>query len=265
MGFQELEGMKTGIDAHERIELEEAIGQLGAQIRFGSGRESMTLSGNCLKRNFPQVISLVEEMLLEPRWDEKSFEVVRERALDNIRQRATEPQAIASDLFYKALYTGSDSLLANNALGTEESISAITLDDLKQFYVQNIKPQQARMSFVGGMDKKQTVHALANLTKHWKTSDQSAEAAGTAPSATTTENVSASAEDRGPQIYFADYPGARQSFIIIGSKAMSAADPVREERTTTMPFLIASFKAFPIAGFRTPSPLQSTTIPLTPF
>lgn len=206
-------------------ELEEAIGQLGAQIRFGSGRESMTLSGNCLKRNFPQVISLVEEMLLEPRWDEKSFEVVRERALDNIRQRATEPQAIASDLFYKALYTGSDSLLANNALGTEESISAITLDDLKQFYAQNIKPQQARMSFVGGMDKKQTVHALANLTKHWKASDQSAEAAGTAPSATTTENISASAEDRGPQIYFADYPGARQSFIIIGSKAMSAADP----------------------------------------
>ena len=144
--------------------------------------------------------------------------------MDNIRQRATEPQAIASDLFYKALYTGSDSLLANNALGTEESISAITLDDLKQFCAQNIKPQQARMSFVGGMDKKQTVHdALANLTKHWKASDQSTKAADTAPSASTTENVSASAEDRGPQIYFADYPGARQSFIIIGSKAMSAA------------------------------------------
>lgn len=85
-------------------QLEEAIGQLGASIRVACSRESMTLSGLCLKKNFARAMELVEEMLLHPRWDEQSFAVVKERAIDNVHQRATEPEAIAQSVFDKALY-----------------------------------------------------------------------------------------------------------------------------------------------------------------
>ena len=155
-------------------QLEEAIGQLGASIRVACSRESMTLSGLCLKKNFARAMELVEEMLLHPRWDEQSFAVVKERAIDNVRQRATEPEAIAQSVFDKALY-GAGSVLSENPSGTEASLQSITLDDLKAFYDECFSPKVARMSFVGG--------------------------------------------------FFVDYPGARQSYVLIGSKAMPMRSP----------------------------------------
>ena len=58
-------------------------------------------------------MALVGELLLSPRWDVKSFAVVKERALDNIRQRSTEPKAIASDVFNKVIF-GANNILSNN-------------------------------------------------------------------------------------------------------------------------------------------------------
>ena len=143
--------LNEGTASRTPEELEDAIGQLGAQIRVAAARESMTVSGNCLKRNFPQVMALVGEMLLSPRWDEKSFAVVKERALDNIRQRSTEPKAIASDVFNKVIF-GANNILSNNVTGTEASVQTITLDDLKAFYAAHFTPKAARMSFVGRTD-----------------------------------------------------------------------------------------------------------------
>ena len=151
-------------------QLEEAIGQLGASIRVACSRESMTLSGLCLKKNFARAMELVEEMLLHPRWDEQSFAVVKERAIDNVRQRATEPEAIAQSVFDKALY-GAGSVLSENPSGTEASLQSITLDDLKAFYDECFSPKVARMSFVGGFTQSEVEKSLASLTGNWPAKD----------------------------------------------------------------------------------------------
>lgn len=123
----------------------------------------MTLSGLCLKKNFARAMELVEEMLLHPRWDEQSFAVVKERAIDNVHQRATEPEAIAQSVFDKALY-GTGSVLSENPSGTEASLQSITLDDLKAFYDECFSPKVARMSFVGGFTQSEVEKSLASLT-----------------------------------------------------------------------------------------------------
>ncbi|MEQ9008394.1 MAG: insulinase family protein, partial [Ekhidna sp.] len=55
-------------------ELEDAIGQLGANINMSTSDEYIQISGNCLSRNFDATMDLVNEIILEPRWDEKEFE-----------------------------------------------------------------------------------------------------------------------------------------------------------------------------------------------
>ena len=60
-------------------ELEEAIDLLGARISVYGGTENMTVSVNCLTRNFEKTLALVEEILLEPRWDAEQFELVKSR------------------------------------------------------------------------------------------------------------------------------------------------------------------------------------------
>lgn len=193
-------------------QLEEAIGQLGARLRITSGRESMTLSGNCLEKYFPQVMELVEEMLLRPRWDEAAFAVVKERTLDNIRQAATEPESIASNVFNKVVF-GEGSILSNPASGTESSVQAITLDDLKAFYARNFTPKSARMSFVGGLTQPEVTQALSSLTANWE------------PKEVKMPVVADNDPKPAAKVYFVDYPGARQSYILLGKKSMPIQSP----------------------------------------
>ena len=59
-------------------ELEEAIQQLGATINVSAGTEDVRITVNTLARNYDATLALVEEILLEPRWDAKEFDLVKQ-------------------------------------------------------------------------------------------------------------------------------------------------------------------------------------------
>jgi len=61
--------MNEGTRHRTAAELQDAIRDLGAGLRVSADRENLVLRGNCLASRFPATVSLVEEMLLEPRWD----------------------------------------------------------------------------------------------------------------------------------------------------------------------------------------------------
>lgn len=188
-------------------ELEEAIGQLGASLRVSCSDESMSLTGRCLKKNFNPLMDLVEEMLTKPRWDEKAFEVQKERTLDRIRQDATKPGMIAYGLFKKVLY-GEESILSKVTYGTRESVESITMEDLKAFYEANFSPASARMVFVGGFDGQEVGKTLASLSKNW-------------PHKVVQHPLPGIPEPKpAAKVFFVDYPGASQSQIVVGKRAM---------------------------------------------
>jgi zinc protease len=49
--------------------------------------------------------------------------------------------------------------------GTEESVAAITLDDLKNYYDTYFSPSTARFIVAGDLNKERVVTALATLTQ----------------------------------------------------------------------------------------------------
>lgn len=187
-------------------ELEEAIGQLGANINVFSSREYITVSGNSLAKNYPQVLALVKEILLEPRWDEKEFERIKSSALNSIQQSNANPNAIASRVFNEVLY-GKDHIFSYPTSGTTATVSSITLDDLKEYYDKNFSPSVASFHFVGALSKDDVVKSLSSL-ESWESHDV------TFPEYEVKTNVDDS------RIFFVDYPDAKQSVINIGRIAM---------------------------------------------
>ena len=191
-------------------ELEVALGLLGARVSFGVSTERMQLSGSCLKKNFPQVLRLVEEMLLEPRWDETALELARKRMIGNIRQSSTEPKVLARHVFRQMMY-GPENVLSNSALASEKEVAAITMEDIKTFYKTHIVPGQATFDFVGGYEKKEVMKFLQPLARTWTTGGASQERL----------NLNLMAPQA--KVYFVDYPGAKQSYILLGCPAMPKA------------------------------------------
>ena len=193
-------------------QLENAIESLGATIRAYATDESIFISGNTLAKNYNATMALVQEILLQPRWDANEFELIKQSTLSQILQQKADPNSIARNEYKKLIY-GSGSVLANNRIGTESSVNSITLDDLKKYYTQNMAPSVTNFQIVGAIGKTEVSNSLATLNKNWVAKKV------TIPAVANASTVIAS------KIYFYDVPGAKQSVIRIGYPALAAIDP----------------------------------------
>jgi zinc protease len=192
-------------------ELEEAILQLGANISINAGTEDFRISVNTLAKNYDATLALVEEILLEPRWDAKEFDLLKQSTIGQIRQQQANPNAIAANNYNLLIY-GKDNIRSRNILGTTESVNAITLDDLKAYYAKAMSPSVARMNVVGSLDKAKIVSSLAGIDAKWKAR------AVEIPVYKTPEAPAKSV------IYFYDVPGAKQSVVRFGYPALAQTD-----------------------------------------
>ncbi len=184
-------------------ELEDAIKQLGANLNAYNTQEYFHLSGNCLAKNFEEVMALVEEILLEPRWDETEFDRVKQKTITQIKQRAGQPNAIAGTVFNKLIY-GENNIQAMRSEGSEETVSGIVLDDLRSFYDQNFSPTVASFHVAGSVSQSEVKQALERLADEWAAREV---ALPDLPEPETPEK---------PQLYFVNIPNAKQSVIYIG-------------------------------------------------
>jgi zinc protease len=205
-------GMLTqGTRRKTPVELEVAIQQLGAMIDVTAGTEDLRIEVNTLAANHEAALALVAEMLLEPRWDAREFELLKQRTLSQLRQQAADPDAIARNDFNRLIH-GKDNLRSRNILGTLESVKAITLDDLKAYHERNLSPSVSRMHVVGALDRAAVMRSLADIEELWKAKAVALPAAETpAPRAAA-------------QVFFHDVPGAQQSVLRIGYRALAATD-----------------------------------------
>ncbi|MBA4321520.1 MAG: peptidase M16 [Odoribacter sp.] len=203
--------MNEGTKNKTPEQLEDAIGLLGSSIRVSSGNEDISISVNTLARNFEKTIALVEEILLEPRWDEEQFALAKSRIINNLKRNAANPNYLASSTLNKLIY--GDNILATDASGTEESVAAITMDDLKEYYNKYFSPSIAKFLVVGDVDQQRAEAALAGMNQKWQ------------PKEVLIPEIKVPGPPAKSRIYFVDVPGAKQSVISIGAPSISRSDP----------------------------------------
>ncbi|MDC8004668.1 pitrilysin family protein [Aureisphaera galaxeae] len=192
-------------------ELEEEIEMLGANINMYTTRESIVIQGNTLVRNFDATLKLVEEILLQPRWDEEEFELIKTATINQIKRSAANPNSVANRVFNKLLY-GEDHIFSYPTMGTEESVASLTIDDLKIYYDNNFSPSVTRFHIVGKIDEANTLESLKRLEANWAAKDVSIP-----------EYPAANNRDKS-SLYFVDIPNAKQSVINIGYIALPRTD-----------------------------------------
>mgnify|MGYP001241978390 FL=1 len=193
-------------------ELEDAIRLLGASISFSGGSENITVRVSTLARNFEKTLALVEEMLFEPRWDEEQFDLAKSRIINNLKRNKANPSYLASNTL-NSLVFGEGNILAVETAGTEESVSSITIDDLKNFYGSNFSPTLASFIVAGDVDQQRVEAALAGLNEKWQ------------PKEVSLPQISIPEAPEKSQIYFVDVPGAKQSVIYIGAPSIARTNP----------------------------------------
>lgn len=203
--------MTKGTGKRSPEELEEAIELLGASIRVNATDENLIISGSTLSKNYDETMALVKEILLEPRWDEEEFELAQQQVISRIQQQKASPNNIASNEFKKLIY-GTDHILSHDNIGTEQSVAQIILEDLKNYYNNNLSPDLASFLVVGDIEQETAVAEAKNILEDWSVKKVIFK---------DLPEVTAPAES---QVYFYDVPGAKQSVLHIGYPALAETD-----------------------------------------
>jgi len=184
-------------------QLEEEIEMLGASLNMYTTNESIVIRGNTLTRNFDKTMDLVEEVLMEPRWDEEEFARIKTKTINDIKRSESNPNYVARTVYNKLLY-GEDHIRSYPSVGSVKSVEAITMDDLKSFYANNFSPSISSMHIVGKINKDNALASMTDLESKWEAKEVEM------------PNYDISNERDNSSVYFVDIPKAKQSVINIG-------------------------------------------------
>ena len=101
---------------------------LAASFSFRADEDTLAVSARFLTENRDQAVDLLRRALTEPRFDQQALDRVRGQVLAGLRQDAKDPGTLASRQF-RALAFGAHPY-ASSGDGTEETVSALTRDDM---------------------------------------------------------------------------------------------------------------------------------------
>ena len=112
-------GFATKLDAH------------AVDLHAGVGRESFVLELSSLKSEFPYAVERLAELLKDPNFTEDALAQIKHQKMGWLTQKQSDFDYIASSDLRKTLFKGT--ALAKPYDGTVESISAMKLEDIKNF------------------------------------------------------------------------------------------------------------------------------------
>ncbi|MFM8268941.1 MAG: M16 family metallopeptidase [Pseudomonadota bacterium] len=151
----------SGTQHYHSKQIAYVLDSLGASISAYVGRHTMGLSLEFLSKQWPSVKPLLTDILLNPSFPEDEFEIEKNILLQDIRSERDLPAQVCQLNFMKALY--GDHPYGRSSLGTLESVSALTPQDLRNFYESYIHQAGVVVSTVGNFDKSRWETEIAEL------------------------------------------------------------------------------------------------------
>lgn len=114
----------------EQIALE--IENLGGAIDSNSGNNSISVSVEVLSSDVNKAVELLSDVLLNPSFPEDEVQKEKQRQLADLQLQQDQPMSVAMIALRKNLF--GDHPYGMNSLGTAESVSRITRDDIVAFH-----------------------------------------------------------------------------------------------------------------------------------
>ena len=131
----------------------ESVDSTGAQLSSGALRDMGYLGLRTLvePRYRDKALSLMHLALTAPRFDQAAVERQKQRHMVAIQRNAQQPSRIAERTFYSALFDNHP--YGSPPGGTEESVTALTRDDVLYFYKSYYVEKNAVVAIVGAVSE----------------------------------------------------------------------------------------------------------------
>ncbi len=206
-------GLKYGTKNYPKAKLEEELDFIGATVNSFASKESAGLSSKFAAKDKDKVLDIIKELLTVPVFDNTEFEKEKKRVLTSLEQAKESPRAVISSYFDKFIY--GDHVYGNIVQGKISTVTAITIDDLKNFYKENYIPNGAAISIVGDFNAKEIKAAVTKLFSVWPSGKQTQANLAAKPITAPTSN----------RVLLINKDDAKETTFYIGAPGISRNNP----------------------------------------
>jgi zinc protease len=166
VGNLTIDMLSNGTQRHTKLELAALLENEGMSLGFGLGRENASIGGRCLSEDWPKLLDILAEQILEPAFPPEELEKLRQQTVAGLLYSQ-------SDTFETAFYHGRGQLygtphpFAGRAEGTLDSVARIQVADLRQWYSANYSPDGGVIVLAGDIDAGQAIEQVGARLGNW--------------------------------------------------------------------------------------------------
>jgi zinc protease len=157
------EGTKT----RSALAIADQVAALGATLSTGSTWDASNVSLSALTKNLEPAIALFADVVVNPSFEPKEFERVRDNLLTAITRRKDSPPTVANLALTRLLY-GQKHPYGWPMAGVEASIKKLTPADLRGFYDKYYHPNNAALLVAGDTTEKELRGKLDAAFAKWR-------------------------------------------------------------------------------------------------
>lgn len=199
-GYLSLTGdlLGAGTTSRDKATLDEEVDFMGAYFNASAG--GMSIGG--LSKYTDELLDILSDAVLNPAFPESEFEKSKAQMLSSIKANAEDPSYI-SGVLRQATVFGLDHPYGETM--TEASISAITLEDCKNYYETYYKPNIAYLVVIGDITVQDAKKKVNKALKKWKSAE------------VTKQEFDKVTPPASTRIVMVDKPSAVQSVVWLGN------------------------------------------------
>ncbi len=149
---------EKGSKKYPKETLFQIFDRTAASITNNSTRDYSSVSLRCLKRQFDELWDVFADVVMNPAFNEEDVKLVRDTKLVNIRQRKDNPDSYLRELSNELFYQGHAYRL--NPDGIESSVSAISVEQMKNHLQELLKTSKLLLVVVGNITKEELTAKL---------------------------------------------------------------------------------------------------------
>ena len=158
--------MNESTQNYSSEEISEELRLVASSISVSGGRSETVVGVSTLSKNLTRTMELLEEILYRPAFTEDDFNRVKQQQLESIRASYQNPAAVASQIYSRLLF-GDEHIYSVPTSGLEETVSRITVEDVRNFYETYMSPEITEVVVVGDISEEEALSSLAFLN-NWE-------------------------------------------------------------------------------------------------
>jgi len=200
--------MREGTKTKSATDISQAAARMGGSLDVGVNANTAEISGDVLSESGPEMVRLVADVAMNPKFPESELPRLKADALRNLSIAKSQPQQMAVEKFRGVLYPGH---AYGRVFPTPEMVQGFTLADVRSFYEENWGAGRAHLYVAGRFDRAAIEAAIREAFAGWKAGKPSTLQPPTPKSVRS--------------IYLVDRPGAVQSTILLGMPVPDPSNP----------------------------------------